>query len=62
MMLCLGSIVEPAGSKTTLYGRENNRNAENSIVASGSVVNKDVPPYTIVGGSPAKFIKEIVNN
>jgi len=35
---------------------------ENSIVASGSVVNKDVPPYTIVGGSPAKFIRKIENN
>lgn len=32
---------------------------ENSIVATGSVVMKDVPPYTIVGGSPAKVIKEI---
>jgi acetyltransferase-like isoleucine patch superfamily enzyme len=32
---------------------------ENSIVATGSVVMKDVAPYTMVGGSPAKFIKEI---
>ena len=28
-----------------------------SIVASGSVVTKDVPPCTIVGGNPAKIIK-----
>ena len=28
-----------------------------SIVAAGSVVTKDVEPYTIVGGNPAKIIK-----
>jgi acetyltransferase-like isoleucine patch superfamily enzyme len=32
---------------------------ENSIVATGSVVMKDVPPYTIVGGAPAKILKTI---
>ncbi len=31
--------------------------SENCIVAAGSVVNKDVPPFTIVGGIPAKVIK-----
>jgi len=30
---------------------------KNSIVAAGSIVNKDVPPYSIVGGVPAKLIK-----
>lgn len=29
----------------------------NSIVAAGSIVNKDVLPYSIVGGIPAKLIK-----
>lgn len=29
----------------------------NSIIAAGSIVNKDVPPYAIVGGVPAKIIK-----
>ena len=28
-----------------------------SIVAAGAVVNKSIPPYSVVGGVPAKFIK-----
>jgi acetyltransferase-like isoleucine patch superfamily enzyme len=32
---------------------------ENSIVAAGAVVSKDVPANTIVGGIPAKYIKSI---
>lgn len=32
---------------------------ENSVVAAGSVVSKDVPDNVVVGGIPAKIIKEI---
>lgn len=32
-----------------------------AIVAAGSVVTKDVKPYTIVGGNPAKFIASRVS-
>ena len=29
-----------------------------AIVAAGSVVNRNVPPFTVVSGNPAKVIKE----
>lgn len=29
-----------------------------AVVASGAVVTKDVPPFTVVGGVPAKHIKD----
>lgn len=32
---------------------------ENAVVAAGAVVNKDVAANTVVGGIPAKLIKEI---
>jgi acetyltransferase-like isoleucine patch superfamily enzyme len=32
---------------------------ENAVVAAGSVVTKDVPPNTLVGGNPAKAIRSI---
>lgn len=33
------------------------RIGQGAVVAAGSVVTKDVPPYAIVGGVPAKIIK-----
>lgn len=33
-----------------------------SVVAAGSVVTSDVPPDTLVGGTPAKVIKALNND
>ena len=33
------------------------RLGEGAVIAAGSIVTKDVPPYAIVGGNPAKIIK-----
>lgn len=43
-----GAIVLPG---VTIY--------RNSIVAAGAVVTKDVPPYVVVAGNPAKIIREL---
>ncbi len=49
------NVVIYAGAK--LLGNINIGN--NSIIGANSVVNKDVPPFVIVGGVPAKIIKYI---
>lgn len=43
------------GSTVTFIG--NVTVGDGAIVAAGSVVTKDVPPYAIVGGIPAKIIR-----
>ena len=42
------------GTNTTIVNGV--RIGPNAIVAAGAVVTKDVPPNTVVGGVPAKFI------
>ena len=45
------------GSDVTIFGNVNI--GDGAIVAIGSVVVKDIPPYAIVGGNPAKLIRKI---
>lgn len=52
--VCIGDFVW-LGTNVIISG--NVTIGEGAIVAIGSVVVKDVPPYAIVGGNPAKVIK-----
>ena len=42
-----------------VFMKEKVRIRKGSIVAAGAVVTKDVPKYSIVGGIPAKVIREL---
>lgn len=43
------------GNRVTVVG--NVTIGDGAIIAAGAVVTKDVPPYAIVGGNPAKILK-----
>lgn len=43
------------GNRVLVVGNVNI--GEGAIIAAGSVVAKDIPPYAIAGGNPAKVIK-----
>ena len=55
--ICIGRNTYIGANSTVLEGV---RIGENSILAAGSVVIEYVPPYTMVGGVPAKIIKNLV--
>lgn len=54
--ITIGNNVWIGGSCTLLPGVTV---GDNSIVAAGSVVTKDVLPNTIVAGNPARFLRQI---
>lgn len=45
-----------------MYDTANVHIGDGVIVAANSVVTKDVPPYSVVGGNPAKVLKKIERN
>ncbi len=53
-LVCRGASV---GSNATILCGV--KVGEGAIVGAGSVVTKDVPPYTIVAGNPARVLRQI---
>ena len=49
--ICARSVILPGASV-----------GEGAVVAAGAVVTRNVEPWTVVGGNPAKFIKKRVVN
>ncbi|MFC6292825.1 CatB-related O-acetyltransferase [Macrococcus epidermidis] len=43
--------------QNVLFGSNGITVNDGAIIAAGSVITKDVPPYAIVGGAPAKIIR-----
>ena len=55
----IGNDVWIGGNVTILPGVNIGNNV---VIAAGAVVTKDVPDNSLVGGVPAKFIKELIND
>lgn len=53
--IAIGANCWVAANSIVLPGR---RLGDGAVVAAGSVVTKDVEPWTVVGGNPARFIKK----
>ncbi len=57
---CESTVIETGvsiGSNATILGGV--KIGEHAIVGAGAVVTKDVPPFTIVAGNPARIIRKI---
>ena len=57
--ICLGKNVWVGSNSTILRGVNV---GDNAIIAAGSVVTKDVAANTVVGGVPARYIRNINRN
>jgi len=66
----IAGVIEPASAKPVIIGDnvliganavvlEGVTVSNGSVVAAGAVVTKDVPEYSVVGGIPAIFIKQV---
>ncbi len=57
--VCVGSRVFIGGHSIILKGVAI---GDGAVIGAGSVVTKDVPPYEIWAGNPAKFVRKISEN
>ena len=56
MPIKVGDNVWICGNVTVLAGVSI---GDNSVIAAGSLVNKDIPPNVLAAGNPCKIVKKI---